>query len=91
MPKDGKLTRQGRRKLVKKIEQRVEVVNQLAKIKCPVDTGNLMNSIFWRRTDWGWIVGTRVDYASFVEFGTRKMAAQPYLRPAAKQGFNQQP
>lgn len=25
----------------------------------------------------------RVDYAAYVELGTRKMAAQPYLKPAA--------
>lgn len=28
-------------------------------------------------------VGTDVEYAAYVEFGTSKMAAQPYLRPAA--------
>ena len=28
-------------------------------------------------------VGTNVDYADYVEFGTAKSAAQPYLRPAA--------
>jgi HK97 gp10 family phage protein len=28
-------------------------------------------------------VGTDVEYASYVEFGTQKMAANPYLRPAA--------
>jgi hypothetical protein len=27
-------------------------------------------------------VGTRVRYAPYVEFGTRQMAPQPYLRPA---------
>jgi HK97 gp10 family phage protein len=26
--------------------------------------------------------GKKVNYASFVEYGTRKMAAQPYMRPA---------
>lgn len=26
--------------------------------------------------------GRRVDYASFVEFGTSRMRAQPYMRPA---------
>ena len=28
------------------------------------------------------IVGTNVEYASYIELGTSKMAAQPYLRPA---------
>ena len=31
-----------------------------------------------------WIVGTHASYAAFVEFGTSKMGAQPYLRPAAR-------
>lgn len=28
-------------------------------------------------------VGTNVEYALYVEYGTSRMAAQPYLRPAA--------
>jgi HK97 gp10 family phage protein len=28
------------------------------------------------------VVGSNVDYAPFVEFGTSRQAAQPYLRPA---------
>lgn len=39
--------------------------------------------------NWGggdaWQVGTNVEYAPFVEFGTWKMAAQPYFRPAIDQ------
>lgn len=27
-------------------------------------------------------VGTNVEYAPYVEYGTRRMGAQPYLRPA---------
>ena len=30
-------------------------------------------------------VGTNVEYAVYVEFGTSRMEAQPYLRPAAEQ------
>jgi hypothetical protein len=30
-------------------------------------------------------VGTNVEYASYVEYGTYRMAAQPYLRPAARE------
>lgn len=29
-----------------------------------------------------WVVGTNVEYAPYVEFGTSRMGAQPYLRPA---------
>jgi isopropylmalate/homocitrate/citramalate synthase len=31
-----------------------------------------------------WVVGTTVEYSVYVEFGTSKMAAQPYLRPAVE-------
>ena len=31
-------------------------------------------------------IGTNVDYAPHVEFGTAKVEARAYLRPAAKQG-----
>ena len=30
--------------------------------------------------------GTRVYYANFLEFGTSRMAAKPFLRPAADEG-----
>jgi HK97 gp10 family phage protein len=52
-----------------------------------VDTGRLRSSIQTTgvRHDAGGSyvqVGTNVDYAVFVEFGTRHAAAQPYMRPA---------
>ena len=56
-----------------------------AKDLCPVDTGRLRASIAHKVSsapipDWG-SVGTNVLYARHVEFGTKKMKAQPYLRP----------
>jgi len=33
-------------------------------------------------------IGTRTYYAPFVEFGTRKMPAKPYLRPAFDKNIN---
>ena len=30
------------------------------------------------------LVGTATEYAAYVEFGTRRQAAQPYLRPAVQ-------
>ena len=53
--------------------------------KCPVDTGNLRGSITHEVDTAGNAVyiGTNVEYAPYVEFGTRRMHAQPYLRPAA--------
>lgn len=58
-----------------------------AKAKAPVGKvrgGTLRRSIHtpWRPGDLSTVVGSSVHYAAFVEFGTRYMAARPYLRPA---------
>lgn len=53
-----------------------------AKSIVPVRTGALQASI--QKVGFGAerAVVADTNYAAFVEFGTRKMAAQPYLRPA---------
>jgi phage gpG-like protein len=55
-----------------------------AKQRCPVDTGRLRSSITWRleQPPLTAIVGSNVEYSAFVELGTRRMAARPYLVPA---------
>ena len=55
-----------------------------AKQLCPVDTGYLRNSITNATEDNGHtvVIGTSVEYAPYVELGTRRMKARPYLRPA---------
>ena len=55
-----------------------------AKLRCPVRTGNLRNSITHQVASDGRSVdiGTNVEYAPYVELGTYKSRAQPYLRPA---------
>lgn len=55
-----------------------------AKNLCPVDTGNLRNSLTYEvdEDEQAAYIGTNVEYASFVEFGTYKQKAQPYLEPA---------
>lgn len=55
-----------------------------AKLECPVDTGRLRNSISHARDDHAAYIGTNVIYAPFVELGTSRMKAQPFLRPAAE-------
>ncbi len=65
-------------------------VKSEAKRRCPYDTGNLEKSITDRVTNKnGEIVGevgTNVEYAIYVEYGTNhgtyRIPAQPYLRPA---------
>lgn len=55
-----------------------------AKMLCPVDTGNLRNSITHTVSmdEQATYVGTNVEYAAYVEMGTSRMKAQPYLKPA---------
>lgn len=54
--------------------------------KAPVDTGTLRRSIHTETAeiDSGVAarIGTNVEYAAAQEFGTSRMRAQPYLRPA---------
>jgi len=52
---------------------------------CPVDTGTLRDSITHQPISPNEMaIGTSIEYAPFVELGTRKMSARPYLRPAAE-------
>lgn len=52
---------------------------------CPVDTGRLRSSIEMvdGRDAHGYFVeiGTNVEYAPYVEFGTQHSPAQPFIRP----------
>lgn len=49
---------------------------------CPVDTGRLKNSIAVSVGENGAQVSAGTDYAAYVEFGTSRAAAQPFLVPA---------
>lgn len=57
-----------------------------AKNRAPVDTGNLRNSISVELQNRGGTirgeVGPTARYGGFVENGTSRQRAQPYLRPA---------
>jgi HK97 gp10 family phage protein len=71
-----------------------KVINRLAfqvearaKMFAPVDTGAMRNSGFTEAaTDENQTatVGFTVEYAPFVEFGTRFQGAQPFLTPAVE-------
>lgn len=56
-----------------------------AKQLCPVDTGRLRNSISHAVQGNEVYIGSNVSYAPFVEYGTRRQRAQPFLTPAATQ------
>lgn len=55
-----------------------------AKNRVPVDTGRLRNSIGHETSldELSATIGSNVEYAPFVEFGTRGRTAKPYLFPA---------
>ncbi len=58
-----------------------------AKRYCPVDTGTLRRSITTQthKKNMRNVVvrcGTNIEYAPYQEFGTVRMAAQPFMRPA---------
>ncbi len=71
-------------------------VQATAKKLCPVDTGQLRNSIEVTQIENGVDIGTNVEYAPYVEFGTGQrgdssvahrhdwdgMAPRPFLHPA---------
>jgi HK97 gp10 family phage protein len=48
----------------------------------PVRTGFLQSTIYWLAENLQLEFGATAPYTIFVEFGTRFMAAQPFLRPA---------
>lgn len=63
-----------------------ESITEDAKRYAPVDTGTLQESIRYavqgKGEDIELRVGSDVEYSVYVEVGTSKMSAQPYLRPA---------
>lgn len=58
-----------------------EIVTRAKRI-VPVDTGNLHDNIRALITPEGNFVIADTEYAAYVELGTSKMSAQPYLRPS---------
>ena len=84
------------RALAEALDEIGEMVVQRARELCPVDTGRLRNSITHRLGGGGFdfpgmgasagkevTVGSEVEYAAYVELGTSRTRAQPFLRPAA--------
>ena len=67
------------------IQETIFAIETTAKIKCPVDTGALRASIISEMTDeTAGQVATNIEYAPYQEYGTSKMAATPYMTPAAE-------
>ena len=60
-------------------------VERRAKELVPVDTGFLRSSINHQVAGNVLHINADADYASFIEFGTMRMTAQPYLLPAVRE------
>lgn len=58
------------------LEKACLVVENAAKSKVPVDTGNLRSSITHEVEGNEGVVGTNVEYAPYVEFGTGLFSSQ---------------
>ena len=73
----------GEEKIKKLLHQIGQKIVAYAKRNCPVDTGRLRASITYEivRYEGKWIlrVGTNVNYAPFVEYGTEHNPKQPFL------------
>ena len=67
---------------MKELEKTAFEVEREAKLNAPVDTGMLRGSITTEEVGDGFEVFTNVEYAPFLEYGTSKMAAQPFMEPA---------
>lgn len=78
------------RALVAALEEVGLVAEGYAKRACPVDTGRLRNSITHIVDEDGKcaVIGTNVEYAPYVELGTRHQKAQPFLKPAANDHYS---
>lgn len=85
------------RALAEALDEIGQAVQHRAQELCPVDTGRLRNSITYRLGGGSFdfpghgasvgrevTVGSEVEYAAYVELGTSRTRAQPFLRPAAE-------
>lgn len=72
--------------LEKKVAQALEGIGLKAQgyaiVKCPVRSGRLHDSITHVVDDHSVTIGSDVEYAAYVELGTSRQSAEPYLYPA---------
>lgn len=79
---NGAAQRAAEKALLQTAADIVDVAKQL----CPVDTGRLKQSIGAEPlTKTRVRVGTEVEYGKYVEYGTSRSPAQPFLTPAFAQ------
>jgi HK97 gp10 family phage protein len=83
---DLKLNKQADRAINDSLTRGLRIIaielENAAKDLCPANTGNLRNSISHFSDDESATVATNVEYGIYQEYGTKKMSAQPFMRPA---------
>lgn len=68
---------------IEAFERSMVEIQNLAKMNAPVKTGNLQNSILLEIiSDTKILITSFASYSAFLEYGTFKMNAQPFMRPA---------
>ncbi len=72
----------------KSLTEAATIVEATAVTLAPYKTGTLRNSITKKVGNEYAIVGTNLDYAIYVEYGTAKMSARPFMRPALDNNRN---
>ena len=78
--------REARRAVSAELQRSALRVERKAKMKVAVDTGFMRNGIFVARVGMlRYKVTSPAGYSVYVELGTRKMKAQPFLGPAVKE------
>lgn len=79
------VTRKARAGVAAAVEKAAHDIEAQAKARAPVDTGHLRSSITSRPLEsTRWVVESPAQYSVFQEFGTSRMAAQPFMTPAAE-------
>ena len=88
----NKYSEQKKRQVDTELQTTALEIETGAKKRCPVDTGRLRSSIHHRGRDLDYEILTDVHYGKYIEYGTSKMGAKPYMFPAfefAKPGLMQ--
>lgn len=72
-----------RKGVAKALKEAATITKQEAVRFCPVDTGFLRSSLYYKTEGpLSYSVGAKAGYSGYVEYGTRYMKAKPYIRPA---------
>lgn len=80
------MERKIREAILRGIEKAVADIKLDSLRRCPVDTGRLRASIGIRTEGDRIILKADTEYDKYVEFGTARMRAQPFIRPALHNG-----